>query len=372
MRAATKGRRGVRDLLLPGFLILATACGGQDGVDGTDGADAPGGGDAASGAAARGAAETVSPGVPGLPTGGPIRYADLPEAEPPSEYAMNPTNAILTVEGATGPFLVRTIDGFDGPESVLYDADQDVWFVSSFTGPAGERDGNGTVALVSGESMQVQGFAWAVGTEAHPFHAGRGMALQGDTLWVADIDGVHGFHRESGEQLVFVDLSALEPGFLNDIAAQENGAVWVTDTGGERVIQVRPETGRVSELSDLTGSPNGILVDPVNGDFVIAPWSRSDTIWAWNPISESRRLVAVSPGATRVDGLVHWWGGMILAGAQADSSIHVLDPGSGQGRSWIPLPGRPADIGIDRNRNRLAVPYVALNQVQVWFLATGN
>lgn len=274
----------------------------------------------------------------------------------------------LDVSGFPVPRLVQTVEGFQGPESVYYDAGQDVWFVSSFTGSSGDRDGNGTVSRVDAATGQVTSLAWARATEAHPFHSGRGMTLQGDTLWVADIDGVHGFHRGSGEQLVFVDLSSLEPGFLNDLAASSDGTLWVTDTGGARIIQVRPEAGVTVDISDRIGPPNGILWDDAVGAFWVAPWETPDTLFLWDPATGGIRPGAMSAGATRVDGLVAWGSSRILSGVQADSAIHVLDRESTAGVRWIELPGRPADIGFDPGRQRVAVPFVALNQVQIWSL----
>lgn len=265
------------------------------------------------------------------------------------------------------PTLAMTLEGFEGPESVLYDGEQDVWFVSSFTGPSGERDGNGTVSRVDATTGTVVALNFAQPSDAFPFHAGRGMTLQGDSLWVADIDGVHAFHRVTGEQLAFVDLSTLEPGFLNDLAAGPDGTVWVTDTGGQRLIQVRPEAGLEVDISARIGPPNGILYDPVEAAYWIANWEKADTLFLWDAATGEIRPGSVSPGASRVDGLVAW-GDRILAGVQVDSSIHVAarDPMAGAG--WIRLPGRPADIGFDPGRGHVAVPYVALNQVQVWAL----
>jgi len=266
------------------------------------------------------------------------------------------------------PRLVQTVEGFSEPESVFYDAGQDVWFVSSFTGSASERDGNGTVSRVDAATGEVTGLSWAQASAEHPFHSGRGMTLQADTLWVADIDGVHGFHRESGEQLVFVDLSALEPGFLNDIAASPDGTVWVTDTGGARLIQVRPEAGVEVDLTERVGPPNGILWDDGANAFWLAPWETPDTLFLWDPGTGEIRPGGVSPNATQVDGLVAWGSNRILSAVQSDSAIHLVNRESGAGAVRIELPGRPADIGFDPGRQNLAVPYVSLNQVQIWAL----
>jgi sugar lactone lactonase YvrE len=268
---------------------------------------------------------------------------------------------------ALGPETrVLVVEGLNEPESVKYDPGQDVYFVSGFSGESGERDSNGAIARVRAEDGSVESMDFATGTPEAPFHSGRGMALQGDTLWVADIDGVHGFHRETGAQLAFVDLSETEPGFLNDIGVADDGSVWVTDTGGWRVIQVRPEAGVIGIEGDDSGNPNGILWSPQVGGFLLAPWrGGGDGVRLWVPGSESSRVIATSAGRERFDGL-EIWDDRLLAAVQSDSAIHVFE--EGVGRPLIKLPGRPADLGLDTRRGRLAVPYVALDRVEVWQL----
>src|SRR5690349_11454487 len=44
---------------------------------------------------------------------------------------------------------VGVLDGFYGPESVKYDADQDVWFISNMMGPGSAKDGVGWIDRVN-------------------------------------------------------------------------------------------------------------------------------------------------------------------------------------------------------------------------------
>ena len=114
-----------------------------------------------------------------------------PEAETLSWDTVQQTeDRLFSIEG-----------GLVGPEAVRYDPGQDVYFVSNFNGDPGEASGNGFVARVSAADGQIETLRFMVGTDEFPFHAGRGMYFAGDTLWVADRDGVHGFHRETGERL---------------------------------------------------------------------------------------------------------------------------------------------------------------------------
>lgn len=63
--------------------------------------------------------------------------------------------------------------------------------------------------------------------------------------------------------------------------------------------------------------------------------------------------------------------GAIVSASQADNSLHVMH--NGTDRQALSLAGRPADIGVDRKRRRIAVPYVSLDRVDLYaFTAAGN
>ena len=62
-------------------------------------------------------------------------------------------------------------------------------------------------------------------------HAPKGMALRGDTLWVADIDALRGFSIASGKPVATVDLTPLGATFLNDVAIGVDGGIYITDSG---------------------------------------------------------------------------------------------------------------------------------------------
>jgi hypothetical protein len=61
--------------------------------------------------------------------------------------------------------------------------------------------------------------------------APKGMAVVGDTLWVADIDVLRGFDRHTGRPVATIDFRPLTPTMLNDVAAGPEGTLRVTDTG---------------------------------------------------------------------------------------------------------------------------------------------
>lgn len=258
---------------------------------------------------------------------------------------------------------IHSVTGFSGPEAVRYDPDQDVYFVSNFAGDGNERNANGFISRVSTEGT-IDSLQFMTGTGDHPLHAPRGMFITGDTLWAADIDGVHGFHTTTGEQVRFIDFTNLEPGFLNDIVAGPDDALYVTDTGTASVYRVRGDSVSVV-IDDLPHSPNGITLSPSGDQLVLAPWGGDWTFHAWDIPEESMNEFISATSGGNFDG-IEFVGERLIAASQSDSSLHMI--GSEEDMVLIHVPGPPADIGIDTQRNQVAVPYVALNRVDIWQL----
>ncbi len=294
----------------------------------------------------------------GCTDGAPERDAAGDEPTPPTGA---PDISWTDVQDSTD--RVAVVTGLDGPEAVRYDPGQDVWFVSSF-GPATEedRDGNGYVSRLAPDGT-VDALRFATAGPDEPLHMPRGMFLTGDTLWVADVDGVHGFDRRTGESVAFVDFRAHEPGFLNDVAAGPDGVLYVTDTGLSRIYRIDGRQAEVVAEDPRLGPPNGITWDPAAERFVLAPWGGEPTMRTWSPDRGITDLATTTAGF--MDG-VEIVDGRVIVASQADSALHVLE--GDEDRILIRTTGAPADIGVDTRRRRVAVPYIALGRVDVWAL----
>ncbi len=257
------------------------------------------------------------------------------------------------------------VTGFSGPESVRYDPQMDVYYVSNFNGEAA-GDANGFVTRVSAEG-EILDLRFMTGSSEAPFHGGRGMYLDGDSLLVADAGGIHRFDRGSGEPLEFIDFSSFEPGFLNDIVVSDDGSIYVTDTGTSRLFRV--EGGQVSVATETPFAANGVTLDPDSGELILVPWEGATEFVAWNPQSGAFRTLGTVNGGGNYDG-VEVIMGAIVAASQADTSLHVMR--NGRDRQALTLAGRPADIGVDTKRRRIAVPYVSLDRVDLFAFGVGG
>lgn len=266
--------------------------------------------------------------------------------------------------GAQGPEdSIASVEGLAGPEAVHWDPEQHVWFVSNFNGDA-SGDANGFVSKVAsdGEILELE---FMVGTEAHPLHGPRGMRIKGEMLWVADAEGLHAFDRRSGAQLQFIDFSDLDPGFLNDVEIGPDGAIYVTDTGNARLFRVAEGEIAIVASDELVAPPNGIVWSPEHQALLLAPWGGSLEIVGYRPQQDDLVAGPNLPAGGNIDGLESWRGGLLVA-SQADQSIWFVSEDGAE--IIIRTPGRPADIGLDASGHRIAVPYIALDRVDIWRL----
>jgi DNA-binding beta-propeller fold protein YncE len=261
---------------------------------------------------------------------------------------------------------IAVVTGLTAPEAVRYDPDQDVYFVSNFgSGDSDVKDDNGFISRVRPDGT-IEAMRWAAGGAAGvTLHAPRGMAIAGDTLWVADADAVRGFNRRTGAAVASVAFPGHTLGFLNDVAAAPDGSLRVTDTGTDRVYRIAGRAVTVASREASLGKPNGITWDAANARFLVVPYGGGQEVRALAPGGGALTTVATAGGA-QIDGVEVLAGGRLLLATQSDSSLHLIT--GGRDSAIVRTPGKPADIGVDTKRNRVAVPYIALNRVEIYQL----
>jgi len=151
------------------------------------------------------------------------------------------------------------VEGLSVPESVLeiQHKKQHYFLVSLVDGDPFVKDGLGGIAKISA-SGEIIDSEWVTG-----LNAPKGMAVHKNWLYVADIDEVVAIDLHAPETRIAIPV----PGavFLNDVAVDKRGTIYVSDTGTGQIIQIKkgvPEIylDDVPSANGLFATDKGLLV----------------------------------------------------------------------------------------------------------------
>ncbi|MGD8277703.1 MAG: hypothetical protein PVH00_06740 [Gemmatimonadota bacterium] len=252
--------------------------------------------------------------------------------------------------------------GFMTPESVLHDPVADVYLVSNINGSPVDRDDNGFISRVTPDG-QVEALKWIDGASPDvTLNGPKGMAIRGDSLFVADIDCIRIFNRVTGEAAGSECVDGAT--FLNDLAVGPENSIFVTDSGlqlddqGNLVpsgtdglyrypFQEGKRGATLASGPDL-GNPNGVAVG-ARGIFVVT--FGSGEVVRFDAAGTKSHVL----DAPQLDGIEMMPDGGFLFSSWGDSSVFRVS-GSGQVSKVVEGIPAPAGIGYDATRNRVLIP----------------
>ena len=159
--------------------------------------------------------------------------------------------------------------GFKTPELALPVPAEGFAYVSNVAGKPTDKDGNGFISKVSLADGKIIALEWAKGIDAP-----KGLALAGGKLYTADID-----------KLVEIDPKTRQnPGrsmtrqasqFLNDVAADAQGNVYVSDSSTSTIWRLAGGKFEKWLEDPALKFPNGLHV---SGDkLIVAAWGAPGT-----------------------------------------------------------------------------------------------
>ncbi len=144
-------------------------------------------------------------------------------------------------------------------ESVCYDADRDILFVSCINGNPTGKDGRGYIAKISLDGKIVKE-KWVSGLDAP-----KGMGIYKDKLYVTDIDNITQININSGEVEKHFPVEGAK--FLNDIAIDPYGIVYFSDMSTNIIHKLSNGKVEIFLEDPQISSPNGLLYE--NKDIII-------------------------------------------------------------------------------------------------------
>ncbi len=149
--------------------------------------------------------------------------------------------------------------GFKTPESVLYDSERDVIYVSNINGAPAEKNGTGFISILAPDG-NIKNLEWIT-----DLNAPKGMAIYDGKLYVSDIYQLVEIDIEKGE--IIKKHNAPDAVFLNDVSACKNGMIFVSDTRTAKIHVLKSGAFRVWMSGEPLETPNGLMAE--NGKLFI-------------------------------------------------------------------------------------------------------
>lgn len=265
-----------------------------------------------------------------------------------------------------GKTALPITEGFQTPESVLYDADADVYLVSNINGEPLGADDNGYITKISPDGKITEA-KWIDGTKDNvKLDAPKGMAIANGVLYVADINVVRQFDAKTGEPKPDIKIDGAT--FLNDVAAAPDGGVYVTDsgldakfapTGTDAVWHISKDGKAKPLIKDKTlGGPNGVAPGKDGSVWVVTFGSGE----IYQVDAKGKKAPGQKLPKGQLDGIVLLDGGDVLVTSWEGSTVYRGKSGA----EWKPAIENvksPADIGWDSKRKRVLIPIFQGNTV---------
>jgi outer membrane protein assembly factor BamB len=191
---------------------------------------------------------------------------------------------------------------FQVPESVFFNTDDQMIYVANINGEPTGRDENGFISLLEADGRIVR-LEWVTG-----LHAPKGMNVFDGKLYVADIYRVAEINIKTGKIIRYFEAEGAQ--FLNDIVADDDGNIYITDMNlgavyriseGElkewipagtfevsnglyyldgmiylgakgKIVSIHPQTKEIKTIASFEGGVDGLEID-MEGNFIFSDWS---------------------------------------------------------------------------------------------------
>ncbi len=262
------------------------------------------------------------------------------------------------------PVLWTATESVASPESAYYDQISGEVFVSNINGTPLEKDGNGYISkyTIAGQLVQAK---WAEG-----LNAPKGLRAAKGNLWVTDIDEVVSIDLASGKVNNRYPVRGAK--FLNDIAVDDSGVIYVSDTMANKIFMIKNKKVSVFKAGTSLESPNGLYID--GGKLVVAAWGtdikpdfstkEKGHLYSLDLKTKAKTLITTTP-LGNLDGLERAKDGSYFVSDWMAGRVYKV---ATDGTSTLLIEGLKgaADLGWDQSTNTIIVPRMLEGQVSAY------
>lgn len=280
------------------------------------------------------------------------------------------TAALVALFALTAPAIAAakqkqkslwTIEGLDQPESVVALDDGKTLFISNINGAPMELNGKGYITRATSDGRVVNK-RWLEG-----LNAPKGLAAQGNKLYIADMQTLHVVDIDSGK--ILKQYQAPQAKMLNDVTVSDDGVVYVSDLIGGGIYRLQDTSFAMWFEHPQLPNPNGLLWD--EGSLLVGGWGqelRDDfttkvpgTLYRLDPTAKTLEPVPEGYQLGNLDGVV-----------KIDQDIYVSDwisgtlyrLGGNERVKVLQLNSGLADIGVASEV--IYAPMMSDGQVTAW------
>ncbi|MDT0648189.1 SMP-30/gluconolactonase/LRE family protein [Zunongwangia sp. F260] len=190
--------------------------------------------------------------------------------------------------------LIKKVEGFSHPESVVIDESNNFMYVSNM---AGDSPGDGFISKLSADGS-IDTREWITGLKDP-----KGLLVDGNKLYVTNNTEVVVMDIEEGEISKTIKVEGSKS--LNDITIDNEGDLYISDSGKSAIYKMSTESGQIKEwlFSKDLEYVNGLLF--VNGKLYASAWGSNNepgNFLIVNPEDKSIHKIS-SEGIGNLDGV---------------------------------------------------------------------
>ncbi|CCO44385.1 putative Six-bladed beta-propeller, TolB-like [Vibrio nigripulchritudo SOn1] len=266
---------------------------------------------------------------------------------------------ILSQQAMAAPTLSERLPNLPGAESVVFDENKGVYFVSL---QSGNEPGDGSIVALNADYQ-------FIATIANGLDNPKGIALKDNLLFASDMKALLEIDLATGK---VVTHHAENAEFLNDVEIDADGNVYVSDMFTSAIYKLENNTMSVWMDTPELENPNGLKF--IEGNLYVAAWGSFNDgdplnapfgrLLKVNPETKSIKRVTEKPFGN-LDGIQINEDGNLIVSDWKQGVIFTVST-QGEIQKTVDLPRGSGDIYYSKNQKTLMVPMALEGEVLVY------